>query len=70
MNPLPKEPNKRSREEVDAEIEKMALEQNVKPFDPDEPFDGELWSDDEFEEFLVWLRESRRSSNRRKEKID
>lgn len=70
MNPLPKEPIRRNRVEIEAEMEKLAREQNVAPFNSEEPFEGEFWSDDEFEEFLAWLRESRRNSNRRKEKID
>jgi hypothetical protein len=44
-----------------AELEKLAKEQNVKPFDFDEAFgEGEeLWSDSEFDEFEKWLKEVR-----------
>lgn len=69
MNPSQKPLRERTREEIDAEIERMAREQGVEPFDFDAAV-GEganLWTDEEFEEFQDWLRESRRDNpNRRK----
>ena len=48
-----------------AALEKLAAEQGVKPIDNPEELLGkgsDLWADDaEFEEFLAWLRESRRT---------
>ncbi|HEX8566216.1 MAG TPA: hypothetical protein VF648_11150 [Pyrinomonadaceae bacterium] len=72
MNPLQKEPNKKHEPPTEAEIEQMMREQGVERFDFDAAVGegGDLWTDEEFEEFLVWLREERRDSNRRKEKID
>ena len=48
----------RPRAVIDAEIEREAREQGVKPFNFAEAF-GEgkdFWTDEEFEEFLLWLR--------------
>ena len=45
----------------DAEIERLAKLQGVKPFDFDEAVgeDSQLWKNGEFEEFEKWLRDVR-----------
>lgn len=61
MNPLQKEPNKRSRAEIDAEIERIAREQGVKPFDPDEFFEDPEITEQELEDFLEMRRQMRKA---------
>lgn len=55
-------PKRRNQAEIEAEIEHLAKEQGVEPFNPDEPFEGEFWTDEEFAEFEKVLRESRREA--------
>lgn len=72
MNPLNKEHEKEHRGWTEEEIEQLMRENGVERFNFDEAVGegADLWTDEEFEEFQTWLRESRRGSNRRKEKID
>jgi hypothetical protein len=72
MNPLNKEHEKEHRGWTEEEIEQLMRENGVERFNFDEAVGegADLWTDEEFEEFQIWLRESRRGSNRRKEKID
>lgn len=72
MNSSQKPLRERTREEIDAEIERMAREQGVEPFNPDEGIGegAELWTDEEFEEFQIWLREFRRESTPKRSKIE
>lgn len=66
MNPLQKQPYKRSRAEIDAEIERIAREQGVKPYDPEENLNDTAtdWTDEDekdFEEFMQWRRAIRQA---------
>lgn len=72
MNSLNKETEKELLGWTEVEIEQMMRENGVERFNFDEAVGegADLWADDEFEEFLVWLRESRRNSTGRKEKIN
>jgi hypothetical protein len=55
-------PKTTNQAKIEAEIERLAREQGVEPFNPDEPFEGDFWTDEEFAEFEKWLKESRRQS--------
>lgn len=72
MNPLQKQPNQRTPAENEAEIERMMREQGIEPFNFEEGFGegAELWTDEEFEEFQIWLRDFRRSSTPNRSKVD
>lgn len=65
MNFPQEQPKRRNQAEIEAEIERLAKEQGVEPFNPDEPFEGEFWTDEEFVEFEKLLSESRREPERR-----
>ena len=71
MNPLQKEPDKRSRAEIDAEIERLAREQGVELFDFDEAFGSgaDAVTDEELEEFLEWRRQVRQADREAQEKL-
>ena len=61
---------KRSRAELDAEIERMALEQGVKPFDFDESFGmgKDFVTDEDLEDFLEYRRQVRQADREAQEK--
>lgn len=59
---------KKTRTELDVEIERIAREQGVKPYDPNEPFDDPGISDEELEEFLEWRRQVRKAGAEANEK--
>ncbi len=71
MNPSQKTLRERTREEIDAEIERSAREQGVEPFDFEEAVGegADLWTDEEFEEFQIWLRNTRSEDNPNRSKI-
>ncbi len=54
----------RPRAVIDAEIEREAREQGVKPMSFEEMLGSgqDFWTDEEFEEFLLWLRARRQAT--------
>jgi|GEM_PF-5515751 len=73
MNPLQKEPGKRSRAEIDAEIERIAREQGVKPFDFDEAINdlSEPWTEEDelaYKEFMEQRHIEREADRERQER--
>lgn len=73
MNPLQKEPGKRSRAEIDAEIERIAREQGVAPFDFDEAINdlSEPWTEEDelaYKEFMEQRRIEREADRERQER--
>lgn len=51
-----------------AELERMAREQGVKPYDPNEVFEDPGITDTELEEFLEWRRQVREADRESQEK--
>ena len=71
MNPLRQKPNEENQPMTEAEIERIMRENGIEPFNVDEGI-GEgkdLWTEEEFEEFQIWLREFRKQGTY-KSKID
>lgn len=73
MNPLQKEPGKRSRAEIDAEIERIAREQGVEPFDFDEAINdlSEPWTEEDelaYKEFMEQRHIEREADRARQER--
>ncbi|HEX9929139.1 MAG TPA: hypothetical protein VGB02_11440 [Pyrinomonadaceae bacterium] len=73
MNPLQKEPGKRSRAEIDAEIERLAREQGVEPFDFDAAINdlSEPWTEEDelaYKEFMEQRRIEREADRARQER--
>lgn len=74
MNPLQKEPGKRSRAEIDAEIEQIAREQGVKPYDPEEDKNDTVtdWTEEdekEYKEFMRWRQVIRQADREAQNKL-
>lgn len=72
MNPLQKQPNQRTQEEIEAEIERLAREQGVERFNFKEAINdlSEEWTDEDeraFEEFMT-QRQKEREAEREAQK--